>query len=484
MSYRKSSKRTKTTLKTAKRVDAFSAIRQGFLQAEGLPFSELLSEEEIQQAFEEEDALFGQEEDDVYTPALTLWTFLSQVLHSGVERSCEAAVARLRTLCVALAIRGPSPDSGAYCRARAKISEVVLQRLAYAVADALERMIPKDWLWQGRHVKMVDGSTLQAPDTDANQEEWPQPSSQQSGLGFPMLRICAITSLATGALCGFAEGPYKGKETGETALLRSMFDRLQAGDVLLGDCYFCSFFMIALLQKRKVDVVFRQHQCRETNFRQGQRLGPKDHIVRWSKPQRPSWMDESTYAELPDEIVVRELAVTVTVPGFRPEEIIVVTTLTNSQRYSREALSDLFRQRWHVELDLRSIKVQMHMEDLRCTWPEMVRKEIWAHCLAYNLIRKTMAQAALAHERDVRSISFSAALQAVAGVLGQASVADEQLLEALVEDKLESIAYRKVGHRPNRVEPRAVKRRPRKQKLLTTSRDEARAELGAATSAA
>ncbi len=467
-----------------KRAQTFSVVRQGFLQAQGLPFSEILGEEQVQQAFEEEDALFGREEDAVYTPALTLWAFLSQVIHSGVERSCEAAVNRLRTLCVLLSLRVPSPDSGAYCRARAKLSEDVLRRLTYEVADDLEQAVPKDWLWYGRHVKIVDGSTLQTPDTEANQEEWPQSSSQKPGLGFPILRICAITSLATGAMCGFAEGPYKGKETGETALLRSMFDRLHAGDVLLGDCCFCSFFMIALLQKRKVDVVFRQHQRRITNFRKGQRLGTKDHIVRWRKPERPSWMDEATYAELPDEVHVREFAIRVTIPGFRPQEIIAVTTLTKSSRYSREALSDLFRQRWHVELDLRSTKVQMHLEDLRCTWPEMVRKEIWTHCLAYNLIRKTMAQAAHVHGRTVRSTSFSAALQAIAGVMGQASVAKEQLLEALAGEKLESIAYRKVGHRPDRVEPRAVKRRTQKQKLLTKPRAEARAELGVATSAA
>jgi len=242
--------------------------------------------------------------------------------------------------------------------------------------------------------------------------------------------------------------------------------------------------MVALLLARNVDVLFCQHQRRVTDFRRGQRLGKKDHIVRWSKPQRPTWMDEETYAQLPDEIEVRELAVQVSVPGFRTREVILVTTMTDSKRYPRETLGKLYRKRWHVELDLRSIKVQMHMEDLRCTWPEMVRKEIWTHCLAYNLVRKTMAQAASVHQRTVRSISFSGALQAIAGVMGQASAADQELLARLAEEKLESIASRKVGNRPDRVEPRAVKRRPRKQKLLTKPREEARAELGVLTSVA
>jgi putative transposase len=464
---------------------SFTVVRQGFLQADGLPFSEILSEQQVQEAFEEEeDALFGEDENAVYTPALTLWTSLSQVLHAGVERSCEAAVDRLRTLCVALSIRVPSSDSGAYCRARSKLSEDVLQRLTYEVADELEEAVPEEWLWYGRHAKIVDGSTLLVPDTDANQAEWPQSTSQKPGLGFPILRMCAILSLATGAMCGFAEGPYKGKQTGEPALLRSLFGRLQAGDVLVGDCCFCSFSMIALLMALDVDVLFCQHQRRVTDFSKGKRLGPKDHTVRWPKPQRPTWMDEATYAELPDEIVVRELAIDVKVPGFRTREVILVTTMTKSNRYSQEALGDLYRQRWHVELDLRAIKVHMNMEDLRCKCPEMVRKEIWTHCLAYNLIRKTMAQAAHVHERTVRSISFSGALQAIAGVMGQASVADEELLGRLVEEKLKSIASRKVGHRPNRVEPRAVKRRPRKQKLLSKPRAEARAELGVPKSAA
>jgi len=463
---------------------SFSVVRQGFLQVEGVPFSDILGEDQIMHAFEDEEALFCQEEDAVYTLPLVLWTFLSQVMHSGVQRSCEAAVDRLRTLCLGLAIRGPSPDSGAYCRARAKLSQDALQRLGYEVADELEAAVPEEWLWYGRHVKIVDGSTLQAPDTAGNQTEWPQPSTQQRGLGFPMLRICVIMSLATAACCGFTEGPYKGKETGETALLRSMLDRLHAGDVLLADTYFCSFFMIALLQSQRVDALFRQHQRRITDFRKGRRLGSKDHLVRWAKPERPPWMDQATYDQIPDELVIRELAVRVKIPGFRPQEIIVVTTLTNSKQYSSQALGELFSQRWHVELDLRAIKVHMHMEDLRGQSPEMVRKELWVHWLAYNLIRKTMAQAAKAHNREVRTISFAGALQAVTGVMGQASVADEELLRRLAEEKLESIASRKVGHRPNRVEPRAVKRRPRKQKLLTKPRAKARAELGVRTSAA
>jgi putative transposase len=459
------------------RGQSFDTIRQGFLQDEKLPLANVLSEEEIERAFADPECLFGQDEDDVYTPALTLFGFLAQVIASGAGRSCNAAAEYIRSLCLALGIRAPSPDSGAYCRARAKLSTDGIQHLTYHVADALEARVPADWLWHGLHVKMVDGSTVMAPDTEDNQEVWPQASTQQPGLGNPILRFCVLISLTTGALCGFAEAPYQGKETGEPALLREMFDRLKKNDLLLGDACFCSFFMLALLRKRKVHVLVHQHQRRKTNFRQGRRLGPDDHVVEWHKPDRPEWMDQATYESLPETITVRELRIQIKQRGFRTKQVTLVTTLTNAKRYSREELGALYRQRWHVELDLRSLKVTMHLEDLRGQTPAMVRKEIWAHLLAYNLIRRTMAAAAIKHECQPRSISFAGALQTVSGSLQQASVSSPCELHRLAEQKLESIASHRVGKRPNRVEPRAVKRRPKKQKLLMQPRDAARAAL-------
>jgi hypothetical protein len=284
-------------------------------------------------------------------------------------------------------------------------------------------------------------------------------------------------SLATGALCGFAEGPYQGKETGETALLRTILDRLKTGDVLLADCYFCSYFLIALLRAMGVDPVFRQHQRRVTDFTLGKQLGPKDHLVTWERPARPDWMDEETYAQIPKTLEVRELATRVTIPGFRPKQVIVVTTLRDERRYSKDDVANLFRQRWHVELDLRTIKCTMHLEDLRCHTPEMVRKEIWVHWLAYNLIRKTMAQAALLHGKTPRRMSFASALQTVVASWDHGSVAAPRKLRALATVQLQAMSKRKVGHRPNRVEPRAIRRRPKSQRHLTKPRKEARALL-------
>jgi putative transposase len=458
--------------------DSFRLVRQAFLQAEGLPFSDILSEEEVEAAFDAENADFARDEGDIYTPAITLWALLSQALNPGRLRSCAAAVSRITVLCVALGRKPPSPDTGAYCRARSKLPERVLQRLVYGVADQLESRVPADWLWLGRHVKAGDGTTLTAPDTEENQRAWPQSRTQKPGLGFPILRMVVLFSLATAAVSGLAVGPCKGKQTGESALFRTLLDRLQPGDVFLGDCGFCSYAILALLLLRRVDVVVRQHQRRHTDFRLGRRLGKEDHVVQWRRPARPAWMDEETYAAIPATLSVRELRVHVAIRGFRVRQLIVVTTLTDADRYPKEEIAALFRQRWHAELDLRNIKISLQMDDLRGKTPEMVRREIWAHWLAYNLIRKTMAQAALAHGKLPRQVSFANALAAVAASWDHATVASRDVLVALAKAQFRVVASHQVGNRPDRVEPRAVKRRPKPHPLLKEPRALARAHAG------
>jgi hypothetical protein len=459
---------------------SFSLVQNGFLQADGLPFRDVLAAEEIQAAFVAENAGFGEDEDDIYTPALTLWGWLAQVMHAEKARSCVAAVARIAAMCVALGCKPPSPDTGTYCRARAKLPEAVLRRLVYTAGDELESRVPEDWLWLGRHVKIGDGTTLLTPDTDANQAEWPQARTQKPGVGFPILRMVVLLSLATAALCGLAIGPYRGKQSGEPALLRELLDRFQRGDVFLGDCAYGSYFMLTLLLGRGVDVVTRQHQGRRTDFRCGRRLGNEDHVVVWERPTRPEWMDEQTYATIPETLTVRELKVHVDVPGFRVRELVVVTTLTDAERYPQTEIARMFRLRWQVELDLRNIKTSLRLDDLRGKTPETIRREIWVHWLAYNLIRKVMAQTALRHEKLPRELSFAGALAAVTGAWALATMADPSMLSAHAESQHRGIASWHVGHRPNRVEPRAIKRRPKSHKLLNRPRAEARAKLIAA----
>ena len=453
----------------------FRQVLNGFVQADDLPFRDVLTEAQIERAAAAEHVSFGTRADDVYSVPMTLWAFIAQVVSS--PKSCVAAVARVLVLLTALGRRACHAGTGAYCKARAKIPETFLRRLVSTVSQQLEAETPFDWRWHGRVVKLVDGSTLSAPDTRANQAAYPQSRSQRPGIGFPLLRWVALVSLATGAVFDSAFGPWRGKQTGETALFRTLLDGLQRGEVLVADRYYCSYWMVALAQLRGVHVVFRQHHLRHTDFRRGQRLGRHDHIVTWTKPARPKWMDAETYAALPATLTLRELRGKVTTPGCRVQELIVVTTFLDDNAFPVEDILELYHQRWHVEIDLRSIKTHMKMEVLSCKTPEMVRKEIWAHLLAYNLVRKVIAQAAQQHEVTPRELSFAGAMQTLNEFRPLLlTVTDEELAE-LSDRILAAIASHRVGDRPNRVEPRKIKRRPKGYSRLLVPRAQERATL-------
>jgi putative transposase len=462
------------------RTRRFRLVLASFLRSDGLPFGDVLPEEEIERAFEEEGVLLwsgDEEQDAVYTPAITLWAFLSQMLYKGEQRSCTAAVARVVVLLVALG-RGPcSTNTGAYCRARAKLPEQVLRRLTLGMAAGCEEAVPSHWLWHGRHVKLVDGTTVSMPDTEANQAEYPQQSAQEEGVGFPVARMVVLFSSATGMLCDMAMGPYQGKETGEPALFRELFERLEADDIVLGDRCYCSYFMIALLKELGVDFTVRLHQRRTADFRRGRRLGKGDHLVEWIRPAKPTWMDQETYERMPESIELREVLVQVDRPGFRSESLVVVTTLCDAEEYPAEEIAELYRGRWLAELDIRAIKITPDMDVLRCKTAEMVHREVWTHLLAYNLIRRTILQSARASGLSPRELSFTAAMQAIAASWMVAVLTDRSTFAVLVDAHLANLAGHRVGNRPDRVEPRAVKRRPKPHRLLTKPRAEARLDL-------
>jgi len=446
-----------------------------FLQADGLPFADVLTADDIEAAFDDADVSFGQTTRSFWTPALTLWTFLSQVLH-GIK-SCRAAVTRAF---VAMALTRPPAalDTGNYCRARAKLPTALLQKLTLQVGDALEEAALSAWLWhRNKKVLLVDGFTSTLPDTPENQKAYPQPNTQKPGLGFPLLRAVVLLSLATAAVRGLAVGPYQGKESGETALLRTLLEQLRAGTILVADRFYCSYFMVALLRERGVEVVVRLHQKRSYDFRRGRRLGRDDHVVSWHRPEQPEWMDDETYATMPEVLQVREIRKRVSTPGCRVRELIVATTLLDAAAYSQEDVTDLYHQRWHVELDIRAIKTTLKMDELRCLTPEMVEKEIWVHLLGYNLIRKVAAQAALLRGVCPREISLAASQQVVLGSWSKMTEATAAERWRLGGELLRVLGKEQVGHRPDRCEPRAVKRRPKKQKLLMKPRRQARAEL-------
>jgi hypothetical protein len=451
----------------------FTQIAEAFLAQPGLPFAQVLSAERIERIFARHGNLFG---GSVFSTALVLWSFLGQILRDGKEASCQAAVARLLSHQQLTGGATPTADTGDYCRARAKLSEAALRDLTREVSAEVEEQAEAAWLWKNRHAKLVDGFTFTMPDTPKNQQAYPQPTSQKPGVGFPIARAAVILSLATAGVLDLALAPYAGKETGETALLRQMRDSLAAGDVLVADRYYCSFLMLALLLQRQVDVCARLHQRRKSDFRRGQRLGPDDRLITWTKPARPEWMDEATYGAIPDTLTLREVRFCIAAPGRRVKVLTVVTTLIDPQQYSREDIAALYGFRWNSELDIRSIKQSLNLSHVRCKSPEMVRRELWTTLLGYNLIRTTTAAAAVLHDVQPRQISFTAACQYVLSNWMPASLNAADLL-ARCHLLLEQIAHCPAGHRPGRIEPRVLKRRRHGYKLMTEPRSTLRARL-------
>jgi hypothetical protein len=416
-----------------------------------LPFQDVLSVEILEKHLSK-----IVHRDRTFTPKLTLFVFLAQII--GADQSCQAAVCQLIAHLISKGARLVSPNTAAYCKARARLPETVLVGLTKEIAEQGEEQAKPEWLWWGRHVKLMDGSTLSMPDTPENQEAYPQSKAQKEGVGFPIMRVVCIISLATGAVLDLAAAPYSGKETGEHALLRKIIHTFQPGDVALGDCYYASFFLIATLMEMGVDAVFPIHSARITDFRRGKRLGGKDHLVNWKKPAKPKWMEQTVYEKFPDAIAVREVVVRSQRAGFRAKTRILVTTFCDPDEVNGENLASLYDCRWFVEISLKSIKDTMCMDILRAKTPQMVRKEIWAHLLAYNLIRKIIAESANRYDKNPRYLSFKCALQFIdafcrSGCLLKTNEAYEYLLKA--------ISQKTVGNRPRRSEPRMTKRRPK-----------------------
>lgn len=304
-----------------------------------------------------------------FPPTVALAMFLGQVM--SADGSCQNAVDEALVTRLLSGLDPGSASTSAYCQARTRLPQSMVNALARQSAALLGENTPHGWLWRGRHVKLVDGTTALMPDTPENQACFPQHGQQQAGTGFPLARLVGVISLAHGAVLDVAMGAYKGKGTGEHGLFRGLQDCFVAGDVMLADGYFCSYFLIAEMQKRGVDVLFAQHGARITDFRRGEKLGVRDHRVSWKKPQRPEWMSVEEYRGYPDEITVREVKV-----GKK----VLVTTFLDPRQTPKGELGQLFWQRWNIELDLRNVKSTLGMERFSCKTPSMVEKECGCTC--------------------------------------------------------------------------------------------------------
>jgi hypothetical protein len=443
------------------------ALRQAVAQARRhgkLYFAGLLTEDHIQQAFGRARWLW---QGWIYTPSVTIWVFLAQCL--SPDHSCRDAVAQLIAWLVASGQQACSAVTGAYCSARDRLPEDACSQLARDTGRQVDEEAPSSWRWLGHRVLDVDGSTITMSDTKVNQAEYPQLTRQKPGCGFPIARIVVVFSLAVGTVLDATLGKYQGKQTGENSLFRTLHDLLREGDVVLADRYFSGWFDLALLRQRAAHSVVRKHQLRPTDFRTGQRLGPHDHLVCWSKPPRPTWMSREQYDALPDSLTLREVRVLVEQKGFRTREVIVVTTLLDSQRYSTAEIATLYRRRWQAELNLRSLKIVLQMDHLRCKTPHRVRNEFYMHLVAYNLIRQVLALAAFKAGVEPGTVSFKGTLQTLGRMLPMldSTMSIDDWCTAL----LNAVAAHVVGDRPDRFEPRLTKRRPKPYKHFREPRD-------------
>lgn len=400
--------------------------------------------------------------EQIYTPMQTLSMFMAQALSD--DRSCSKAVNDLIIQTQSQKnSRTISPNTGAYCLARQKLPLALLTQLTVKVGNSISQNTPPQWKWFGRSVRLIDGTTISMPDTEKSQVVYPQPKNQKEGLGFPICRLLAVSCLHTGVILNASIGPCKGKGSDEKSLLRNVLDTFNVGDIVVGDAFFGSYFLLVEMMNRGVDVLFEQLGPRKlmTDFGKGIALAKKDHLIDFSKPKiKPDWMTQKAFDEAPEKITIRE---------FKVGQKTLITTMLAAKEYPKKELGALFKQRWHVEVDFRNLKTTLGLVVLSCKTPEMCQKEMWVYFLANNLIRLLMAQAAVEHDLLPRQLSFKHTVQIWNTYF---------LLEKALDDPMFAlIAKRLVGNRPGRMEPRAIKRRPKPYKLLMIPRSEARQDI-------
>jgi hypothetical protein len=393
----------------------------------------------------------------IYPPLKTLFVFIKQVLNP--DKSCSNAVAEVVAEHIATDKKPISSNTGPYCKARQRLPESAVHDLVKEVGKSSLKKTSAVWKAFGRELKVVDGTSAIMSDTKSNQAIFPQQKAQKKGIGFPIARIVVVMSLTIGTVLDYAVGPFKGKGTGESALLRSIFSCIKSEDIVLGDRYYSSFFIIADLLRENADGIFKAHINRTYDFRKGKILGKKDHIADWKKPYKPDWMSDDTYEQYPDVIKVRE---------FKVDGDIYVTTMLDDKKYHKIELAKVYKLRWHVEINLKYIKEIMKMDMLSCKTPEMVIKEIGIHFLGYNFIRIIIAEACIRYEAIPYRISFKSAIQLLNKFMPY--FVNSQQNKTIYAELLKHIVTNKIGNRPGRLEPRKLKRRSKTYKLLNKPR--------------
>jgi len=394
----------------------------------------------------------------IYTPTKTLSMFISQAINQ--DGSCQNVVNKLalnmeKDICM---------STSGYCKARGRLSTVAIENITKDIGKKDEDRIDVKWKFRGRNVYLVDGTTIAMADTKANQEVYPQPSSQKEGLGFPICRLVGIISLATGSIIDINVGTYGGKGTGERMLFLDMLHNFKKGDIIMADALYSTYSFISFAIEKGIDIVFVQNgsRAKKADFTTGEILGKNDHIITLKRPKdKPEWMSEEEAKNRPKELKIREI---------KTGDKILITTFLCKKTMSAKIIKKLYKERWHIEVDFRNIKITLGLTTLKCKSPEMVKKEMWTHFLAYNIIRSLMLDSALYNKMLPRKISFKNSLQLYLHYLENSTQIEYLKL-------LKLIAKKEIGNRGGRIEPRVIKKRHNAYPLLMKNRDVAKAEV-------
>lgn len=408
------------------------------------------------------EALLPNHRERHFPPTETLSMFLAQAM--SADSSCQNVVNEATLVRKMCGMSSFSSNTGSYCKARIRRPGSMVEQLVRQTGEKVSTDAPDHWRWQGRPIKLVDGTTVELPDTEENQAIFPQ---NKNNSGCPLARIVSLVCLASGAILNAALGPVSGKGNSEQGLLRNMLDTFNAGDMVIGDAFYSTYFLLAELKERQIDAIFEQYGARKrvTDFRKGIKLGSRDHLITYKKPNKPNWMSEEKYASVPDALTIRELKV---------DHKILVTTLLSPKGAPKRDIGSCYQQRWHIELDFRNIKTTLGMTKLSCKTPEMIEKEMWVYLLAHNLIRIIMAEAASLSSILPRQLSFKHSLQLFRLWWRQPSDED---VDGDLKILILLVIEQTVGNRPGRVEPRAVKRWIKTFPVLSKPRAEMRESI-------
>lgn len=411
----------------------------------------------------------------IFSLEVIFWAFLDQVFTP--QGPCRETVRKIMAWHRFENPRGRlgdmSGDTSAYCRARFRLPLKTIKDINAHLTARLQANTPSDGLWRGRRVRLVDGTGISMPDTAAHQALYPQSSNQKPGCGFPLMNLVGIFCMSSGALLEVA---YGRRRTHETKLFASLWHTVERGDVIVEDRGFCSFGAFANLQARGGDVLARlpEKKLRQAIGSQLPKSGDCDLLVTWKKPSQPTpAMSQDEFESLPQTITARVIRMDISRHGFRTQWITLITTLTDPSITAQE-LAALYLRRWEIELHFREIKVLLNMDVLRCKTPEMIERELLMHLVAYNLVRTLMQQSALGHGADLKRLSFKGCLDTVRHFANAAQAASgkPRTIQALIQEMLLAVAKDPNPFRPDRKEPRAVKRRRKNYRLLTKPRHE------------